>query len=251
MEELSRQYGTEKRQQELLDILKDVDVIFRQNHIVYSLSGGSLIGALRHQGFIPWDDDVDIMLDRADFDRACALMSEDRPDCVYGLRREHWVYRIHRKDSRDPDDAAIDLFAVDHCPDSALMRKLKVFLIKTLQGMLKPVVREEGKSFLYRLCLRVTHIMGLPFSSETKFRWYDAVSRIGNKKPTQYVGIYDDPFKNLHLRYVSTLMDRVEPHVFEDTELPITAEYDNYLTTQFGDYMTPPPEAERVSPHNI
>ena len=62
-------YGTAPYQKELLQLIKDLDAFCEQNGIRYSLAGGTLIGAIRHNGFIPWDDDLDIMLDRDNYNR--------------------------------------------------------------------------------------------------------------------------------------------------------------------------------------
>jgi len=63
------QYHTAERQELLLAMMKDVHTFLEENEIVYSLVSGSLLGAVRHDGFIPWDDDIDLMMDRDNYER--------------------------------------------------------------------------------------------------------------------------------------------------------------------------------------
>jgi phosphorylcholine metabolism protein LicD len=101
---------------------------------------------------------------------------------------------------------------------------------------------------LYKACLMIANLIGKPISDKRKYAWYLKVSSIGNKKNTKYITGYNDAFGLLSLRYTGKLFDAIIDHRFEDTVFPITAQYDNYLKTQYGDYMTPPEEDERV-PH--
>lgn len=249
MNELSKQYGTEEKQIELLEMIKEVDRIFNENGIQYSLCGGSLLGAVRDNGFIPWDDDIDIMMDRSNYNKTVNLFSKGI--IPYKLERDLWIDRIQKEnEKRDKTKAAtIDIFVMDRCPDNNFLRKTKVLMVRTLQGMMKKSPSEPDKAFAYRVCLWVTYILGRPFSQDTKYKWYKKISQIGNKKKTQYITGYNDYFNLVTLRYSGKLMDKFIRHPFEDTTLPITAEYDNYLTTQYGDYMTPPPVEERVPLH--
>ena len=241
----------EKCHQELLSMIKSVDKLFREEGIVYSLCGGSLIGAVRHKGFIPWDDDMDIMLDRENFEKARALLLDEKKAGIYGLRREIWVDRIHLRDSKNPRDAAIDMFVMDHCPDNVVLRNIKVFLIKILQGMMK-VDKSEGEiSLINRIFLLGTRIMGLPFSADRKYRWYHCIAKIGNKSASRYVVGYTDSFNLLNTRYPANLMTKCISHPFEDTELLITSEFDSYLSIQYGDYMTLQPLEEQVPNHSL
>lgn len=251
MDQSSHKYGTFDKQVELLAMIKDIDSLFRTNRIEYSLCGGTLLGAVREKGFIPWDDDIDIMVDRKNFNKIIRLFGRQRHIGKYNLKRHLWIERIRRED--DTREAllatTIDIFVMDNCPDSIIERKLKVFLIKILQGMMKKEQKYDDKSLILKTCLWVTYILGKPFSDSRKYRWYEKVSQIGNNKKSKYLTGYNDLFKLLSLKYSSKLFDQVCYTRFEDTELPITAEFDSYLKTQYGDYMTPPKEEDRKPIH--
>ena len=249
MLDINNQYGTKDRQLELLDMMKDLDAILREGGVKYSLCGGTLLGAVRDKGFIPWDDDIDIMVDRFNFNKLVRLFKSS--DTPYRLVDFLWVRRIQKKGDTRKDlfAATIDVFVVDHCPDSRFKQGLKVLLIRILQGMMKVDRNESQVSWIYKAALLVTGLFGKLFSEEKKLRWYDQVSKIGNRYRTDYVGIYNDLFKYVPLKYNRKMMDNVIDTPYEDTSLPITAEYDHYLTTVYGDYMTPPEEKDRKPLH--
>ena len=253
---INNDYGMAERQKELLQFVKEVNQIMERNGIKYSLCGGTLLGAIRHNGFIPWDDDLDIMLDRKNYNRLLALFKAKRnsvsyPDlsAKYTLKRILWIYRIQKNgDHRDRLTAAtVDIMVMDNCPDNLFMRNVKVFLIKMLQGMMHEKLEVSDKTLFMKFCLVSTYGIGKLFTEKFKFHMYDCISQIG--KRTRFITGYNDLFKTLNCRYTCKLMDKIIHHPFEDTTLPITAEYDNYLTTQYGDYMTPPPVEERIPTH--
>ncbi len=262
---ITNEYGLAERQTELLQLLKDVDRLMSENGIRYSLCGGTLLGAIRHNGFIPWDDDLDIMCDRDNHEKLVQLFRQNdgvvrlrteaaginQEDSGLVLNRILWIYRIQREgDLRDGLNAAtVDVLVMDHCPDNPVLRRLKVLAIRIMQGMMHERVNWKDHSFFMTVCLAVTWGFGRLFSQDFKFRLYHRISRIGNKRDTKFITGYNDYYSLLTLRYTGRLMDSFIPHSFEDTELPITAEYENYLITQYGDYMTPPKESDRVPIH--
>ena len=239
------------RQLILLDMLKEVDALLTQNDIQYSLCAGTLLGAVRHNGFIPWDDDIDIMVDRENYVKIIKLFEGFDADSKFTLNRVLWIYRIQQRENsaNDLSGPTIDIFVFDHCPMNAFVRKYKLFLMKMLQGMLKTEKDNKKHSFIHRVCLGGTRLIGKLFTYNAKFRWYDKAARIGNKKDCEYLGSYFSPYKNLPLQYSKTLMQNIERHAFEDSMMPITAEYDNYLSAQYGNYMQLPKEEDRVSTH--
>lgn len=242
-----KDYGTEAVQKQLLAMMKEVHAFFCSHDISYSLCGGSLLGAVRHNGFIPWDDDMDIMVNRENYNKLLRVMNELDG---YSIDRELWVYRIRKiTDQSSEDPPTIDIFVMDHCPENSFLRGIKVFLIKILQGMMKQKPNLNAYSPFYKICIAVTYCMGRLIREKTKFKAYERVSQIGNGKESRYVTAYDDLFKLLNIRYLSETMNDLRLHRFEDTEFYITGLFDSYLTKQYGDYMTPPPESERRPQH--
>lgn len=245
--DFSNQYGTLEIQKELLQMMKDVHVYLVDSNIRYSLAGGSLLGAIRHSGFIPWDDDVDIMMDRENFDKFIKMKFDL---CGYCLERVLWIYRIRKDGHQESDNLpTIDVFVNDRTPDNAILRKLKVLLVRFVQGMMHKNIQYSNYSLLYKTCLAVTHLMGCVFSDNFKHRIYDWVSQLWVDKNSKFVSSYNDLFRLVSVCYNGNLMQNIVMKRFEDVNFCITSEYDNYLSSQYGDYMTPPPESDRIPLH--
>ncbi len=231
-------------QNELLAMMKDIDAICREQGVEYSLTGGSLLGAIRESGFIPWDDDMDIMVDRRNYARLCAAI---RGCDKYEMGRGPWLQHIKPVSFDSDIDPYIDVFIMDNLPDDRLRAALKILLLRLLQGMLKEQVEYKGFSGFYKTCIFITHAIGKLFTRRFKLRLYDSVSQIGDSSPSSYISITNDSFNLLTKKHRAELMKEYEDHRFEDTELRVTKLADSYLTVRYGsDYMTPPEESERI-----
>lgn len=242
-------YGTQPIQRELLKLLKIFDTFCNEKGIKYSLAGGSLLGAIRHNGIIPWDDDLDIIADRNNYKR---LLQEIKKSDQFYLTRSIWIYRLCLKENSHLDEntrPTLDLFVFDNVPDSSLVNGIKLTLIKVLQGMMKEEPAYEKYSFIYKICVFLTSLMGKLFPYKLKFDLYHWVSQIGNKKKTKYVNCYNTMFVYLPLKYKNNLLEDLTRHSFDDIEASITAEYDHYLKNQYGDYMKMPKESDRKPSH--
>lgn len=242
-------YGTQPIQRELLKLLNVFDTFCNEKGIKYSLAGGSLLGAIRHNGIIPWDDDLDIIAERENYNR---LLNEIKKSQQFYLTRSIWIYRLSLKENQQLDEASrptLDLFVFDNVPDSEFVNGVKLALIKILQGMMKEAPSYDKYSFIYKICVFLTSLIGKLFPYSLKFYLYHVVSQIGNKKKTKYVNCYNTMFQYLRLRYHNTLLENLVRHKFDDIEAWITAEYDHYLKNQYGNYMILPSEESRKPSH--
>lgn len=243
----NNQYGTLKVQRQLLDLLKHFDTICLKNGIEYSLSSGSLLGVVRHGGFIPWDDDVDVTVKRKDFEALLAATGNDPEVCMSKIL---WLDRYRFSSDSGKDIApTIDVFIWDNVPNSVVLRSLKHLLIVLCQGLFKdrPSSRIplSKRVLMWPFCL-----FGRMISYKRKERLYDYLSKIGNKHITRYYGGYHDQYHALKFKYPVSLMDTTERRMFENIEVSVMSEWDAYLKIVFGhDYMIPTPVAERRPRH--
>ena len=247
--DLENKYGTLEVQKELLKLLKEFDKFCEEKNIKYSLAGGSLLGAIRHNGIIPWDDDLDIIADRDNYNR---LLHEIKLSDKFYLTRSIWIYRLCLKENANVAEIkrpTLDLFVFDNVPDNKIINGIKLSLIKVLQGMMKKNPSYEKYSFIYKVCVFLTSFLGklLPYS--TKFNLYHSISQIGNGRESKYVNCYNTMFIYLPLKYKNNLLKDLIRHRFDNIEASITAEYDHYLKNQYRDYMKLPKEEDRKPSH--
>lgn len=237
----------EEIHEELLEQLNDLIKVCERHHIEYNLMCGTLLGAVRHKGFIPWDDDVDILITREEFERLRVVYPKECDPRFELTYLNTWTPRIM---NRDPQKAAAwtDLFILDHVPPEGIRRKLWFLELHLLQGMLKHDVDYSRFSLKNRLLLHATHLIGLPFSTQWKTKRYEKVSKkctTGND-----LCMSNGAFElMMHIWHPDQFEKKVKVP-FEHLQCLIPERYDEVLTILFGpDYMTPPPESERVAKH--
>lgn len=253
-----------KKLQDLeFDILKQFILICDQYNLNYSLAYGTLIGAVRHKGFIPWDDDIDVAMPRNDYDRLCKIMKSQpiegyffqnfvtEPQCglIFSkIRKDHTVLsEIYSHHINMHQGVWIDIFPYDNISDNKFKRKLdflsflvwkNMYIIKCNYKM-PPNRSKVGYVFYY-----VVKFFDLFFSRNFLIHRIEKIMTKYNNQTTQYVFSYADndiegkklsanQFKNY------CILD------FEDLKVKAFKEYDSYLRKNYSDYMVLPPENER------
>ena len=251
-----------------LKILEYVDKICRENNLKYSLVGGTLIGAIRHKGFIPWDDDVDIMMPRPDYEKFLEIMdkteskkykalyfSDKYPNYTYPfikvvdldtelyekdfLRNEHMGVFIDifpadgydEKKSRKTIKKVHNLRAMCALSISkGNLKKPNQFLKNTLKFFLSFIAKPLGYKFwLKKIDKQV---------KKCKYEDYDLSA--------SYSGSY--MYKEI---FKKSLYDEMIEVPFENKKFYAFKNYDEYLRNIYGDYMTPPPENKRNPHHGL
>lgn len=235
--------------------LLDIDRVCRKHNIKYSLHGGTLLGAIRHGGFIPWDDDADIVMERKDNSKFIEIYNAEK-NSDYDIRYDGlWICRVIEKpDVKFPniklDNIYTDIFVYDKVPKNKVVFRLQIVILKLLQGMMKEKVDYENKSFFINILQFFSHLFGLPFSYKKKLDWYNKASGIGNKSDSEYLFISNDQYKCLGKYISKEAFETVEDIEFNKAPLLIMRGWEESLIVSYGNsYMTPPPVEMRKPVH--
>lgn len=249
----SNQYGTLAIQKELLKLLQQFDSFCQANNIQYTVSSGTLLGAIRHQGFIPWDDDLDIIVNRDNYMKlvkhlpSTHLLIEKDEDVVL------WIDRIRLKDSVVVDGhlPTLDVFIIDNCPEGKISSRIKVFLLKFLQGMMKSHPQYKNYPVLYKILSLSTYLLGRIVPDRLLTALYHRISSWGNSHATPFKSLCNDSFTGLSIKYPADIFTGTTRKKFENIEVSVMNGYDKYLTLIYGDYMSPPQEHNRIPTHGM
>lgn len=229
-------------QNNLLNILQELNKICKQNEIEYMLYAGTLIGAVRHKGFIPWDDDLDILMKREHFEKFRDILKNNSDvELVYN---KQWVPRLKKKDS----SLFIDIFILDNKSTDDKKQRKTIFKLKLFQGMMKPKISFRGKKFRDNLKQVVTYVFGLFLPHRYKLKKYEKISKNHNKQIKDYF-ISNETFHFLDMTVKHQWVESVQNKEFFGESYPVPVLFDEMLTRIYGDYMNLPPVEKRVPEH--
>lgn len=243
-----------------LELLLEVNRICNKCGIRYCIIAGTLLGAVRHGGYIPWDDDADVAFLRPEYEKFTqACQSEldstrfyfqdhnNTPGYRWGygkLRRKETLYlRQGQEHMPYPSGIFIDIFPLDNVPNSPTARRFHNMVCTGIRKMLwSEVGRRVEKNFWLRGLFSVLSLIPLRMI----FAVYDQLKDFLNRKPTDLVRILTFPTPdNGYYGYYRHWYENLAPIVFEGHEFPGIRDYDEYLTFKFGDYKTMPPLEQR------
>ncbi len=265
-------YMTEKTlkrlQSEELKILKEVDRICKKSGIKYFLTGGTLLGAVRHKGFIPWDDDLDIAMMRQEYDRfSCIAETELGDQYVWQTMENDSEYpgpygKVRIKGTVCLESSAkkiknngiyMDVFAVDDGYDSEIKHTILKHRLTHLGRMLfvKSGFKlwiKDGKYNIVKKLAFTPYILAANFMShETIVRKYNYL----RKKAKAGDWVYEQEGNNAAHRYKKAWIEPLKQMKFEDGVFPVPNCIHRYLKTAYGDYMVLPPENKRYNRHGF
>ena len=212
-----------------LGILDYVDEICKKNDIPYFLSYGTMLGAVRHKGMIPWDDDIDISLYRKDYERLLKAIEEDN----------HPVYRVLSYDTSSWY-LFIDVFPIDQFSDLSIVDKSYKYVALRQLAYIKKERAVHGDSKLkdfLRLCTWYPLRLVNPRYFYKKIDELVKNSVTDNPAYEGAIGVGKEKMKEVFP--AGTLKELILTE-FEGRMVPIPKNYDAFLTQMYGDYMTPP-----------
>lgn len=242
-----------------LEMLEEVDRICKKCNIRYNIIAGTLLGAVRHGGFIPWDDDADVALLRPEYEKfrkACKteldtsrFYFQDHRNTKgyrwgYGkLRRKNTLFlRENQEHMPYAQGIFIDVFPIDGVPDHYFLRSLKNFECFCVRKILWAKV---GKVADHNPLMRKWYSLLDKIPEQTVFRYYHIMIHNANRKNTRMVRILMYPTPNDEWGYYRKWYENSKDIVFEGKVFRGIADYDSYLSFKFGSYMELPPEEKR------
>lgn len=255
-----------------LQILKDFMLFCKEHQLRYFMSGGSLIGVMRHKGFIPWDDDIDVVMPRKDYNKFVKLQNEYPHDyfLVNHDTDKNWQFNfaqfvdnqseiiVRMNEKPRKCKIWIDVFPLDGLPNNALLRRIHIERIMLYRYLIQiPNIRTQVD----------THKVGRPFYEKCviKLLHYIPLGRLVKvdsvlKKMQEYLEKYDYDGSNFVGNMLGKYREReVVPYDyfgqgkvmdFENIKACCPSKPDLLLKHLYGEYMLLPPEKDRVS-HDI
>ena len=240
------------------EILCYFDDFCRKNGIKYSLGEGTLLGAVRHKGFIPWDDDIDLLMERDQVDKFVSLYKDGPYDLFVPGRHKDWwsgvvrltdksTYLVFDKPAEGPHGLWIALTPIDHAPKTEDgFQQMRKDTRKWIDQCRMKVGKRKYPRTIKGICYRIAHVFAsIGWLNRQFVKTMSANNSVETGK-CQKIRLKGDL-----MLFPSEFMSEYTELEFEGRKFPAIKRYDEYLTLMYGDYMTPPPIEERVPKHNF
>lgn len=258
--------GMEEQKRIQLDILKELKYVCDKNNIDYSLGGGTLLGAIRHKGYIPWDDDIDIMLMRSEYEKLLNIFNNESRKKEYKLisykNTTNYYYpfakivnvktRLIEDSYRDLEEMGIyiDIFPIDYLPNEEQKVK-KIYKKYKLENKLLGIYKYNKDSTANKKKMYLKKVIRFFL---VKLKIYKLIlSSIDNlcKKyvKTNKVACISGRYFEKEIMPSEYISDYVQVD-FEGESYKAAKGYDEYLTKHYGNYMELPPKEKQISNHN-
>lgn len=237
-----------------LDLLERFQEVCHRHNLKFFASGGTLLGAIRHKGYIPWDDDIDIMMMREDYEKLLAIAAEEFTapyffqtawnDKNYSrghaqLRNSNTTGMLPSEQGRFPFNQGIfiDIFPTDAVPDDPRARAAQCKRIKFWEKLLKVTVRYPANP-KKNTVKNILHTIASLIPYRWIYRRMEKACTRYNGQGMQRAGLISFLPDDDRLVFPVAAFDNIETVPFEYITIDIPADYNTLLSHQYGDYMT-------------
>jgi lipopolysaccharide cholinephosphotransferase len=247
-----------------LEILTSLDTFCAENNLLYFLSGGTLLGAIRHKGYIPWDDDIDLAMPRKDYERFLSTYSDPRfkvyslktsPKCwfpftkVYDTRTSVFEGSYKKKSEFGLN---IDIFPLDVVPDDAVARQKMIKHSWFFQQLLKVKLcrLSSGLTLIQGFVVSIGRVLIGMVSVTFLSKRIDSIATAYSAHHSSKMGCMVWGYREREILDNSVFASSVRVE-FEKLIFPAPVGYEKYLSSLYGDYLQLPPENKRISHHDF
>lgn len=261
-------YSMEFIKSEILNILRVYSEYCSKNGLRYMLVYGTLLGAVRHKGFIPWDDDIDVGMLSDDYERLERIAREnpfldeqkryrvlvpgDRYYPYSFVKVVDTKYVLREKNVSDKYNIGlyIDVFRIDNWPENSIKEwyqlKKAHLLLKINEICIRGNISADSKYYTLDKLLKPVDLLFKVFGIKSE-KVCMVIDRIASKnRPGGFMGIINEGTGNSNEKQPVKIYQNLSELSFEGNEYPVPAEYEAYLKHVYGDYMKLPPPSERV-----
>ena len=256
-----------KLQQKSLEILLYFKSFCAEHDLLFYLCGGCCIGAIRHKGFIPWDDDIDVFMPREDYEKLGELWEQYADRGRYSYCRTNREKNYHHiastikdnnttfinKHSKDEDivhGVGIDIIPLDGYPNSMIKRASQVIHAMVFSLFNAQRLPDNQGKFIRWMSKIIFSIIP---SQNLRYKLWSYAEKKMNKysiEDQDYITELVTGLRYMKLKYPKEIFKKAVYKEFEGYEMPVPIGYDKYLSMAFGNYMELPPEEDRIAKHD-
>lgn len=258
-------------QEDELKILIKFDEICRKFNLKYTLAAGTMIGAVRHKGFIPWDDDIDVYMLRNDFNKLRKIAPMELPENMFyqshytdpeyyypfdKIRLDGTIFKETFLANHNINHGVfIDVFPIDSISNNKCKSTIQFYHYRFYRlGLMTKYVNIEARSGKRKTLANILRVLYLPFNLDYLYKKCEIIaqqkeSRYKNSKWVRNLNsVGSDGMKETYHHYAFTKLEFIE---FEKNKFYISKDYDAMLRAIYGNYMKLPPKSEQVTRHDL
>ena len=251
-----------------LDLYQKFSEICNKHNLRYWVAFGTLLGAIRHNGFIPWDDDLDVWMPRNDYEKLLeigadefhlpyflqtTLNDNDYYSAFARLRNSNTTGSLNvSRNNKCNNGIFIDIFPLDGAPENKCSWRRRLFTNHFRNVLAHAYLYNINPNIMTRLANKILHIPFLHYDHRKTYLKVNQYAQLETWKQSEYVGMMAFPWKfSANLVFRKEYFEKTIMHTFEFLEVPVPEGYDQLLRQRYGDYMKFPPVEQRGTWHDF